>query len=272
MMAHRTPMVLILAGLLVSSGCDGLLGPYDVGSEKYLQLDEALERLPPNDDWNRKWRLEGLWDLWRQAPSEDKTTIEQEILAVSLDIGSTRLCEDALERLRGSATSEEIVRAAADAIDSMSKAEREDVMRFRMQSEFHKQERTQSMQASLKADRDRLLNEAGGSLRGKSLEEVNKLLDDWMQNNRQFDMTAENVFGNLFSDWREEYLEFFSTSDFYRTFGEPLKKQLFDGGGAIDAGMYYFYYTCRDGTVQIEVDAGWLSKKNVVFVSRWSVY
>ncbi len=250
-MRNRIQIALVLAGLLLLSGC-GLVGSYELEGEQMLTLDQAIARAADTRD---------LWVLLSQASQldrpNDKIIIERELLSMSSkqDLAT-------LESLSRCASSEEIRNAAADALREQKQACEEEAKRERKEQEEQQvqaQKQAEEIRLALKEARQRLIREAGGRLDDKSAEEVKRLVDEWPRVAASLD---ENVFGG--SAWQQESPQFFAPSYFYAVFGQPQRKQLISG-------HYYFYYQCRDGTAQIEIDAARLSNENLVLVSGLNI-
>jgi hypothetical protein len=268
-MRNRIQMVLVLAGLVFLSGC-GLVGSYELGGEQMLTLDQAIARAADTRD---------LWVLLSQASQldrpNDKVIIEQELLSVSSnsqDIGT-------LESLSRCALSEEIRKAAAEALREHEQVEKEAEQRReeqRAQAQKEVQKQAEEIHLTRKEAMQRLIREAGGTLDDKSAEEVKRLVDRW----RAFyplcfgpPLTLPE-YGELLRDLIDKLEQLRATNNFYKAFGQPLRKQFIGGSNGVfsSPSYYYFYYRCRDGTVQMRIDGQELSGDNpMVFVSELNV-
>ena len=119
--------------------------------------------------------------------------------------------------------------------------------------ELEEKKRKEEICLAIKESRKQLFQEAGGRLDDKSAEQVKGLIDSWRQEEKRWFLN------------QKDYSEFFGKTDFYKAFGQPDKKQLISN-------YYYFYYACKDGTVQLEIDADSLSEENIIRVSEMNIF
>lgn len=237
-MRNRIQIALVLAGLLVLPGCASV-GTYELKGEKILTLDQAIGQATCVQD---------LWTLWGQASADDKIIIEEEILNVSSkaqDLGT-------LQTLRRCTSNGDIRNAVANALREQEQAREEEAKRVREEEQIQAEKQVEEIRLARKESRQRLIREAGGRLNDKSAEEVKRLVDEWTGITR--------LIGEKWSD-----PQLFGTSDFYKAFGQPQRKQLISS-------HYYFYYGCRNGTVQMEVDANSLDKEGCIMVSDLNIF
>ncbi|MCL5279695.1 MAG: hypothetical protein M1376_07290 [Planctomycetes bacterium] len=234
-MRNRTLIAVALADLSFLSGC-GSVGSYELGGEQMLTLDQAIARASDTRD---------LWVLLSQASQldrpNDKIIIERELLSMS-----SKQDPATLESLSRCASSEEIRNAAADALREHEQAQEEKAKREREEQQIQAQKHAEEIRLARKESRQRLIHEARGRLDDKSAEQVKRLVDEWAKTPTLVD-----------ESWSDPQL--FGTTDFYKAFGQPRRKQLIGS-------HYYFYYDCEDGLVQIEIDAGFLDKAGCIIV------
>jgi hypothetical protein len=125
-----------------------------------------------------------------------------------------------------------------------------------------------------------------GSLKNKTAREVKKLVSDWQSFVYRLPSLREKAHSNAlkyaFSDniswsWNESSWAYdkgveltktlttkgklFSSKNFQKVFGEPQRTQY----SSIPSygSVYFYYYVCKDGTVQIQVSAGELDYDEV---------
>ncbi len=286
--------------LLFLGGCSY----YEVGGEGTFSLDHALAMARARCSGNI-YPCHLYWcdleELWRQAPPDDKEILEREMLTFLLKQAEINGEADSynLIRLAQRTSSEEIKKAAGDAVlkyeqtqeteaepkrqeeraqvrertttDQVKKAVDNGVPKGEPTSPAEaKQKRAEEIRLAFRESRERLLRTGAGRLDDKSAEQVKKLVVDWIRVRVAVEHTQysqywflEDFLSNLNDD---ELGEYFGTDVFYRVFGQPKRKQFISSEGA-----YYFYYECRDGTVQIEVPAA-LLEKNVVVVSDLNIF
>jgi len=278
---------LISFALLFLAGC----GPYKVGQDEYLSLDEALtrvrkqysdsiSRLDNDRDYHfyyfsrcgeNRLYFQGLQDLWRQAPQEDKEIIEKEMLTfllkeleiyaqnggVSVDNWDVL---DNLEILKEQTTNEEVRTTIDRKVSEFMEAQREKVKRDREKQEQQERDRVERERAEFEKSRERLIKIANGSLKDKSAQEVKKLLGEW---NRQRFLIPEKD--------KDTFSANFSAETFYKIFGKPVRKQFLSSIGLLMVDSYVFYYDCKDGLVQIRVDAGDLDDSGIVRIIELNI-
>lgn len=101
-----------------------------------------------------------------------------------------------------------------------------------------------------RANRAKFIENAAGSLRDMWAPEIKKIVDTWREG---YWACEEN-----------DRAEFFSVENFYKVFGRPKRIALIENASLNDAppgfiipeeDSYYFYYNCKGGVAQIEVDA-----------------
>ncbi len=254
-MRNMTVIVLTWAGLSVLSGC-ALPGFYEMNGESLLSLKQATALATTTDD---------LWHLWEQAPVQEKTVIEETILKAILQ-GTYRTYErpreELLQDLRNRASSEEIKKTVAEVLrqDQVARQARaEEDKRKQEARALQERQQAEARRLKLQESREQLFRACAGSLDHKSAEDVKRLVDQWNQTESLWELP------------QEDFPKFFSVGVFYRTFGQPQRKQLISGDTVFSSGHYYFYYPCRDGTVQMEVDAKSLSERDLVFISALNV-
>jgi len=251
-MKNRVLMASALLACLVLSGC-GLLGPYELGGESMLTLDQAIGRATGRDD---------LYALMSQASqiglTDDKAIIEQELLKVSSRAGDI----STIESLRRTASTKEVSEAATDTVRAYEQAREEEAKRVREEQQVEAQRKGEEIRLAMKENRRQLFQEAGGRLNDKSAEDVKRLIDNWRtpQGSLQVNPYDYDVWQQYVSDFKDSL----HANSFYKAFGQPQRKQLI-------ADHYYFYYECTDGTAQIEIDADSLSKENLVLVSGLNI-
>jgi hypothetical protein len=158
---------------------------------------------------------------------------------------------DTLRALQRKASSQEIRKAAAEALREHEQAREEKAKREREEQQVQAQKHAGEIRLARKESRLRLIHEAGGRLDDKSAEQVKRLVDEWTKTPTLVD-----------ESWSDPQL--FGGTDFYKAFGQPRRKQLMGG-------HYYFYYDCKDGLVQIEIDAGFLDKAGCIIVSDLNI-
>ena len=250
-------ITLMLFMLLFLSGC----GQYKVEDE-YLPLDEALSKT--REQYRNIYSPAGnpyFWDLqklWEQANPEDKEVIEKEMLAFlskNLEVhsqgyiqGEEETLHD-LDLLKKQTSSNEIktmieTKLSEFAQNQSERAERD--KREQQEREREENERVEMLRDEFRKSRERLTQTTDGTLRDKSAQEVKKIVDGWNQ--------------DLSLRWelsKEDYAHYFSSITFYKIFGKPEKQQFL-------AGDYLFYYSCKDGTVQFQVDENELDNGTIV--------
>ena len=86
---------------------------------------------------------------------------------------------------------------------------------------------------------------------------------NWDQDVRDTPLVLEK-YRELMRDLSDKIEHLRTRNNFCEAFGQPQRKQLI-------AGKYYFYYDCRDGTVQIGIDADSLDRENYVCVSDLNI-
>lgn len=101
-----------------------------------------------------------------------------------------------------------------------------------------------------KVDRAKFIENAPGSLKNMEAPEVKKLVDDW----------GEGAWGYRGSS------EFFSVETFYKVFGRPESTQFISAFNC-----YYFWYDCKDGKVQIQVNANNFDN-NTVYIDGLNIF
>ena len=133
---------------------------------------------------------------------------------------------------------------------------------------------------------DELTQYTAGSLKNKTSQEVKKSVDRWQslwEHSRRKAIAYKPVDNTIeLLGW--EYLEdvcwskvrelmnqsqepdICSVESYYRVFGEPKRTQFLSAFGC-----YYFWYTCKDGNVQIQVDADLLDD-NVVRIDNLNIF
>jgi len=258
-MRNRIVMALVSAGLLVLSGCTR---SYELNGERMLALDEAIAEATTTED---------LWALWAQAESDDKIILEEEIL----DASSRSQDTDSLQKLSTCTASYKIRSEANRVMDERKRVAQEAwAKREREEQQVQAQKRADEIRLAMKESRQRLMREAGGRLDDKSAEEVKRLVDNWRTPQGSLQVSPYNF--DLWQLYMKDYEESFHTNDFYKAFGQPQRKQLINRAvagifGLVDHDFYYFYYQCKDGTVQIEIDADSLSKEDLVLVSGLNI-
>lgn len=284
-MTNRTLIALLSTAFLVLSGC-ALSGSYEINGESGLSLDRAIALATSHSTGkstaNYTTTTADLWYLWKQAPTQEKIVIEEEILKAILqgsyaygernddahrseDLYAYGIRDERLRNLRSKAYSEEVKKAVDDVLlqDQLARqAQAAEDKRKQKARQLEERKRAEDIRFTLQESRKRLIREAGGTLGDKSAEEVKRLVDEWRQ---------DGSGGRRWSLEREEYARFFGAGDFYKAFGQPQRKQLISGDGVFGSDHYYFYYQCRDGTVQMRIDAEPLSKENLVLVSELNV-
>ncbi len=258
-MGNRVVMTLVSAGLLVLSGCTH---SYEVNDKRILALDEAIAEATTTED---------LWALWAQAPGNDKIVIEKNILEASSRSQDT----DSLQKLSACTANYEIRSEANRVIEERRRVAQEAwAKREREEQQIQAQKKAEEIRVAMKENRQRLIREAGGRLDDKSAEEVKRLIDNWRTPQGSLQVNPYDF--DLWQQYMKDYEESFDTGDFYEAFGQPERKQLINRPvagifGLVDRDFYYFYYQCRDGTVQIEIDANSLSKEDIVLISGLNI-
>jgi hypothetical protein len=278
-MRSRTLMAVVLPGLLLLSGC-GLGGVYEMKGESFLSLDRAMALATTTAD---------LWQLWEQAPTQEKIVVEEEILKGILQgsystYGKPR--EGLLQDLRSRASSEEVKKAVDDVLlqDQLAREAREaEEKRKRNARQLEERKRAEDIRLRLQEARERLIRTCAGRLDDKSAEEVKKLVDDWKQVGGLVENWRGVVVGvverrskppcsdDLWELQKDDFAKFFGASVFYRAFGQPERKQFIGGDSIFGSGRYYFYYQCKDGTVQMEVNPDSLDKEGYILVSGLNI-
>lgn len=258
----------VFLSLLFLGGCSHTLGD---------ALTAARERCP-GDIYNCYSYWDDLEKLWDQAEGNEKELIEHEMLKYLLKhlgphgdpLGQTSA---ALRSLGEKSTSDDIRKAATEALleyqqdfQERQQAEETEVKQKREEKLAQEQKKAEEIRLAFHESRDRLIRIGAGRLDDKPAEQVKKLLDDW--NPQKGDPTQFYWFSLEFLPTLndEELREYFGADVFYRVFGQPQRKQFINSDG-----VYYFYYECKDGLVQIEVPAELLSEKNVVLVSDFNI-
>jgi len=257
-MRNQARIALAAVAFLVLSGC-GLVGPYEMRGEQMLTLDQAMARATTTSD---------LWALHSQAEQawpDDRIVIEELILNVSLESQDTRT----LEMLSRLASSEEIKNTAANAVLEHERVREAEAKRVREEQQVQAQKKAEEIRLAMKENRQRLIRDAAGRLDDKSAEEVKRLIDNWRTPQGSLQVNPYDF--DVWQQYINDYKDSFHTSDFYKAFGQPQRKQLISGDGNFSPDHYYFYYQCSDGTAQIEIDADSLSKENLVLVSGLNI-
>jgi hypothetical protein len=147
-----------------------------------------------------------------------------------------------LRFLRGQANNKtdiEILDQKIAAIETQKQKEYEDTLKL---SEKQAAEQKQiELQAKFESKRKELIKEGGGTLKNKSSQQVNQLVDGW--GNTDLGDSSAN-------EWLYLPNDYFSAEKFYQVFGKPIRTQLLN----LDFIKYYnLIYECKDGTVIISV-------------------
>lgn len=236
-------------------------------------LTAARERCP-GDIYNCYSYWNDLEKLWDQAEGDERELIEHEMLKYLLKRLESHYdpqgrTSAALRALGELATSDYIRKAAGEALlgyqqDLQERKQAEETEYKQKQEEEQKQ--AEGIRLAFHEIRDNLIRIGAGRLDDKPAEQVKKLLEDWnpqKSNPNQFYWFSLEFLPTL-ND--EELREYFGADVFYRVFGQPQRKQFINSDG-----VFYFYYDCKDGLVQIELPAELLSEKNVVLVSDFNI-
>ena len=258
-MRNRIQIALVLAGLLLLSGC-GLGGVYEMKGESFLSLDRAMALATTTDD---------LWNLWEKAPLDDKTKIEEVLLNASSKMNAQDRTET-LQTLQSRASSEKIRDTATGALREYEQAEKEGERRReeeRAQAEKEAQKKAEELHLAHKEAMQRLVQEAGGRLDDKSAQEVNRLVDRWRAIGVLYYLDQDvsdtplvlDKYRELMRNLSDTLKQLQTMNNFHKAFGQPQRTQLISG-------LYYLYYDCRDGTVQMEIEADSLDRENHVRV------
>ena len=101
-----------------------------------------------------------------------------------------------------------------------------------------------------KLDRAKFIENTPGSLKNMKAPEVKKLVDNWGEGARDYRGSSE----------------FFSVETFYKVFGRPESTQFISA-----LNCYYFWYNCKDGKVQIQVDAN-MFDNNKVYIDGLNIF
>jgi hypothetical protein len=237
--------------------------------EQMLTLDQAMARAGTAGD---------LWHLWAQAPTPDKIIIEKEMLSlIEKEMLSRGIGLADLQKLKDFAYSEEVRKAVDDALlqhEQARQAAEAEAKRQREERQAQAQKKAEEIRLALKEARQRLIREAGGRLDDKSAEEVKRLVDNWRTPQGSGSLEVIPSYDSDIDVWVQynaDCKNSFHAGDFYKAFGRPERKQLISGDGVFNPDHYYFYYECKDGTAQIEIDATSLSKENLVLVSGLNI-
>jgi hypothetical protein len=237
-------------------------------------LTAARERCP-GDIYNCYSYWNDLEKLWDHAEGDEKELIEHEMLKYLLKRLESHYdpqgrTSAALRSLRQKSMNDNIRNAAGEALlgyqQDLQESKQAEETEFKQKQE-EEQKQAEGIRAEFRESRDRLIRIGAGSLRDKSAEEIKKLVDGWTPQKgdpTQYYWFILEFLPNL-ND--EELREYFSADVFYKVFGQPQRKQFINSDG-----VYYFYYDCKDGLVQIEVPAELLSEKNVVLVSDFNIF
>lgn len=254
--------------------------PYKVGQDEYLSLDEALSRV--REQYSSDITAHYLWaleELWRQAPQEDKEIIEKEMLEFLLkrletdlppnnvprairELSTCNVLHD-LKILKQKATNEEVRTTIDRKVSEVMQAQREEVKREREKQEQEQRDRVEAVRAEFEKSRERLTKMGNGTLKDKSAQEVKKLLDEWQRQGFLW-VVPGSLTWNILERDKDAFSANFSTGTFYKIFGKPKKQQYLSGTPFVEPNCYIFYYDCKDGLVQIKVDAEDLDDEGVV--------
>ena len=245
-------IVMISVMFLFLAGC----GSYEIClgiACEYMSLDEALAQAQ---------NIPALENLRRQATSEDdKAIIDQKIVEYRQELQIQQEWNRKIVEYRQ--------RQAAHELQIQQEWNRKNEELKRLASERAERDRIE-----FETNRKELIQNGGGTLRDKSAQQVKKLVDSWKK---------DNYWGWQQEVWKIES-KFSSTETFYEVFGTPPKTQLLsetkftDPQGyeqnivAYKADYYYFLYRCKDGAVQIKVDAYQLDNNNIVIIEGLNIF
>ena len=137
-------------------------------------------------------------------------------------------------------------------LESQQRFQAQEAQRIAEEEQIEKEEKARF--EAWKANRAKFIENAPGSLKDMWAPEVKKLVDDWGGG-------GGRGISKFFSAET-----FFSVETFYKVFGRPESTQFISA-----LNCYYFWYNCKDGKVQIQVDAN-IFDNNTVYIDGLNIF
>lgn len=233
-------VVIISFVFLFSASCTTRYKVRRAGKKECMSLDEALSLVNNADD------LEELYDQWRDMALYSGYLVDYDEDGEKLD----RKMNEYKQKRQA----------------KYEKARRE-------QAELEQAEYEREKKAKYehwKKERAEFIRSGTGSLKDKTAQEVKRLVDRWIDDrmiwlsDKHYALSVQGQYMPVEGD--DEHYSLNSLENFYKVFGKPQSTQFLSAFNC-----YYFWYVCKDGKVQIEVDADRLDH-DVVYIAGVNIF